>query len=206
MTMRSSHDVTRLLLDWQSGDQAALDQLMPLIYDELRRLAAGHLRHERPDHTLQPTALVNEAYLQLIEQRRMNWQGRAHFFGAAAELMRRILVDYARAHNAAKRGGGAFKVSLRDVAAVIEQQDVEVMLLDQALTELAALDPAQARLVELRYFGGLSVEETAEAMKLSPATVKRHWNSAKAWLHRRLTKGVTSESPPAPQIPTNHDT
>lgn len=203
MTTRSSHDVTRLLLDWRDGDKAALDALMPLVYDELRRLAAGQLRHERPDHTLQPTALVNEAYLQLVEQRQMNWQTRAHFFGAAANLMRRILVDHARAHNAAKRGGDAVRVSLSDVTALIEQQSIEVLLLDQALNELQALDPELARLVELRYFAELSIEETAEVLALSPATVKRHWNSAKVWLHRRLTQGATNEAAADPLPPPN---
>jgi RNA polymerase sigma factor (TIGR02999 family) len=198
MTMRSSHEVTRLLLDWRDGDKAALDALMPLVFDELRRLAAGQLRHERPDHTLQPTALVNEAYLQLVEQRQMNWQTRAHFFGAAAGLMRRILVDHARAHKAAKRGGDAIKVSLSDVTALIEQQSLEVLLLDQALTELEVLDPPLAQLVELRYFAELSIEETAAVLKLSPATVKRHWNSAKVWLHRRLTQGATNDDALAP--------
>ncbi len=190
MNNSSTQDVTQLLQAWCAGDRAALDQLMPVVYHELRRLAEGQLRRERPGHSLQPTALVNEVYLQLIGQRQMDWRNRAHFFGAAAELMRRILVDHARAHNAAKRGGGAYKVSLGDVAAVIEQQGVEVIALDQALCELAQLDPQQARLVELRYFGGLSVEETAEALGLSPATVKRHWQSARAWLHQRLTQGI----------------
>lgn len=188
---QSSHDVVRLLLDWRDGDQAALSKLMPLVYDELRRLAAGKLRRERPNHTLQPTALVHEVYVQLIGQRRVSWQSRAHFFGAAAELMRRILVDHARRKQAGKRGAGAVNVSLSQAAAVPDREsDVDVILLDRALTELAALDPPLARLVEVRYFGGLSVAETAEVLALSPATVKRHWQTARTWLRRRMTEGT----------------
>lgn len=190
MDTQPPRNVTQLLLAWREGDPAALAELMPLVYGELRQLAAGHLNRERPNHTLQPTALVNEVYLQLIDQRQVNWQNRAHFFGATAEIMRRLLVDHARKHQAEKRGGGAIKVSLADVAVVLESEpDVDVILLDQALDELASLDPPLARLVELRYFGGLSVEDTAEFLNLSPATVKRHWQTAKSWLHRRLTKG-----------------
>jgi RNA polymerase sigma factor (TIGR02999 family) len=182
-------NVTRLLLRWSDGEEAALGELMPVVYDELRRMAIGHLRRERQNHTLQATALVNEVYLELIDQRQVNWRNRAHFFGAAAELMRRILVDHARAHNAAKRGGSAYKVSIGQAANVAAGKDLEVLALDEALTELAALDPQLCRLVELRYFGGLSIEETAEVIGLSPATIKRHWSSARAWLHRRITKG-----------------
>lgn len=190
MAVDSIHNVTRLLLAWRNGEATALDELMAVVYDELRRLAAGHLNRERPDHTLQPTALVNEVYLQLIDQRQVNWQNRAHFFGAVAEIMRRVLVSHARKHRARKRGGGAFKVSLGDLAVVSDTApDVDVILLDQALTELAAMDPPLARLVELRYFGGLSVEETAEVLALSPATIKRQWQTARTWLRRRLTQG-----------------
>ena len=191
VTENASHNVTQLLLAWQRGEAAALDELMAVVYDELRRLAAGRLKHERADHTLQPTALVNEVYLQLVDQRQVNWQNRAHFFGAVAEIMRRLLVDHARRHLAEKRGAGAIKVSLAEVALVADAApDVDVILLDQALDELAALDPPLARLVELRYFGGLSVEETAEVLSLSPATIKRHWQTAKSWLHRRMTEGL----------------
>jgi RNA polymerase sigma factor (TIGR02999 family) len=187
-------NITRLLLRWREGDETALDELMPVVYDELRRLAAGHLRRERQDHTLQPTALVNEVFLQLVDQRQVNWRNRAHFFGATAEVMRRILVSHARARNAAKRGGSDYKVSLTQAAGVAAEQDVEVIALDEALTDLAAFDPQLCRLVELRYFGGLSIEETAEVMQLSPATVKRHWSAARAWLHRRITGGATDAS------------
>ncbi len=186
-----SRNVTALLLAWQRGEASALDELMVVVYDELRRLAAGRLRQERADHTLQPTALVHEVYLQLVDQRQVNWQNRAHFFGAVAEIMRRLLVDHARRHLAEKRGAGAVKVSLAEVALVADAApDVDVILLDQALDELAALDPPLARLVELRYFGGLSVEETAEVLSLSPATIKRHWQTAKSWLHRRMTEAL----------------
>jgi RNA polymerase sigma factor (TIGR02999 family) len=191
MPEHASHNVTQLLLAWQRGDAAALNELMAVVYDELRRLAAGRLRHERADHTLQPTALVNEVYLRLVDQQQVNWQNRAHFFGAVTEIMRRLLVSHARRHLADKRGAGAVKVSLAEVAALPEAApDVDVILLDQALTELAQLDPPLARLVELRYFGGLSIEETAEVLKLSPATVKRHWLTAKSWLRRRITEGA----------------
>ena len=191
MAENASHNVTQLLLAWQHGEAAALDELMAVVYDELRRLAAGRLKQERADHTLQPTALVNEVYLQLVDQRQVSWQNRAHFFGAVAEIMRRLLVDHARRHLAEKRGAGAVKVSLSAVAVVTgNEPDLDVILLDQALTELAALDPPLARLVELRYFGGLSIEETAEFLALSPATVKRHWQTAKSWLKRRITEGA----------------
>jgi RNA polymerase sigma factor (TIGR02999 family) len=191
MAEHAPHNVTQLLLAWQNGEAAALDELMAVVYDELRRLAAGRLRHERADHTLQPTALVNEVYLRLVDQQQVSWQNRAHFFGAVTEIMRRLLVSHARRHLADKRGAGAVKVSLAEVAALPEAApDVDVILLDQALTELAQLDPPLARLVELRYFGGLSIEETAAVLNLSPATVKRHWLTAKSWLKQRLTEGV----------------
>jgi RNA polymerase sigma factor (TIGR02999 family) len=182
--------VTQLLLNWGNGDRAALDALAPMVYDELRRLAHAYLRRERPDHTLQGTALVNEAYLRLVDQRNVHWQNRAHFFGVAAQMIRRILVDHARGHQAAKRGAGAAKLSLDDALAVSGTgQDVNLVNLDEALKTLHDLDERQARIVELRYFTGLSIEETAEVVGISPATVKREWTSARAWLFRELSRG-----------------
>ncbi|HEX5732815.1 MAG TPA: sigma-70 family RNA polymerase sigma factor [Blastocatellia bacterium] len=186
--MASPPEVTQLLLDWSNGDREALDRLMPVVYDELHRLAARYIARERMDHTLQPTALVHEAYLQLVDQSRVGWQNRAHFFGAAARLMRRILVDHARAHKAAKRGGGEYKVPIDQVAELAEKTDLDLIALDEALTELAALDEQQCRIVEMRYFGGLSIEETAEVLRISPATVKRHWQIAKGWLYQQMQK------------------
>ncbi len=183
--MSSAKDVTQLLTQWSGGDQAALERLLPLVYDELRRQARRYLGGERPDHTLQPTALVHEAYVRLIGQRNVKWQNRAQFFGVAAQLMRRILVDHARARAAAKRGGGASGLALPEPEAA-SQPDVEVIALDAALNGLSALDPVQGRVVELHFFGGLTVEETAEVLHLSPATIKREWSMAKAWLHRAL--------------------
>ena len=187
-------EVTRLLSEMSDGRQEAMEQLLPLVYEELRRLAGSYFRRERSDHTLQPTALVNEAYLKLVGQRSVHWENRKHFLGVAATLMRRILLDYARVHQAGKRGGGGQKVMLDEGMAVTEMRAVEMISLDNALTKLAELDPQQARLVELRFFGGLSVEETAEVMKLSPATIKRYWASAKAWLYREIEKGNPSDS------------
>ena len=187
-------EVTRLLCEVRDGHQGAMEQLLPLVYDELRRLAGGYFRRERSDHTLQPTALVHEAYLKLVGQRSLQWENRGHFLGVAATLMRRILLDYARTHRAEKRGGGDQKVMLDEGMAVTELRAVEMISLDLALTKLASLDPEQARIVELRFFGGLSVEETAELMKISPATVKRYWASAKAWLYREIEKGNQSDS------------
>ena len=182
--------VTRLLLEWRNGDQGALDRLMPLVYDELRRVARQRLRHERPGHTLQSTALVNEAYLKLVDLHRLQWQDRAHFFAVAAQLIRRILVDHARRHAAAKRGGGVPAVTLEVLLEPAVEQDFNVVALDDTLSRLAALDARQARLVELRFFGGLNVEETAEVLGVSSATVKREWQTAKAWLHRELRSGT----------------
>ena len=179
-------DVTHLLKAWGAGDHEALDELMPVVYSELRMLARGYLSGERRDHTLQATALVNEAYLRLIEQNRVSWQSRAHFFGIAAQMMRRILVDHARKHRADKRGSGLAPVPLDEALDAAEQGNIDLTALDDALTTLAELDPRQARVVELRYFGGLSIEETAEVLKLSPATVKREWATARAWLRREL--------------------
>jgi RNA polymerase sigma factor (TIGR02999 family) len=178
--------VTRLLRRWSEGDQQALDELMPLVYDELRQVARQRLRHEHPGHTLQPTALVHEAYLKLVDQRRTRWQNRAHFFAVAAQLIRRILVDHARRHAASKRGGGAGALTLEATLEPAVERELSVVALDDTLSRLAALDPRQARLVELRFFGGLDVEETAEVLGISSATVKREWRTAKAWLHREL--------------------
>jgi RNA polymerase sigma factor (TIGR02999 family) len=186
MAIQTSHQVTQWLLQWSGGDQAALDQLMPAVYAELHRVAASYLRREQAGHTLQPTALVHEAYLRLVDESRVDWHSRAHFFGAAARLMRQILVDHARRRNAAKRGGGAFKITLDDARANYEPPNLDLLALDQALIELAALDPQQSRVVELRFFGGLSVEETAEVLAISPATVKRDWTTAKAFLRHKL--------------------
>ncbi len=187
-------EVTRLLGEVRQGHQEAMEQLLPLVYDELRRLAGGYFRRERSDHTLQPTALVHEAYLKLVDQRSVQWENRGHFLGVAATLMRRILLDYARVHRAEKRGGGGQKVMLDEGMAISNMRAVEMISLDQALTKLAALDADQGRIVELRFFGGLSVEETAEVMKISPATVKRYWASAKAWLYREIEKGSPSDA------------
>jgi len=181
-------DVTPLLLAWSEGDQEALDKLMPLVYDELRRLANHYLRHERPDHTLQPTALVHEAYLRLVQTNRMTWQNRAHFVGVAAELMRRILVDHARRHGAEMRGGPDHKLPLEAALDVPEPKAVDLIALDDALSSLAAIDPQQSRIVELKFFGGLSIEEIAEVLGISPATVKREWAWAKTWLRREIKK------------------
>ena len=181
-------ELTQLLIDWNNGDQSAFDRLMPLIDEELRRLAHRYMSRERAGHTLQTTALVNEAFVRLVNRKNVNWQNRAHFYGIAAQLMRTILVDHARSHACAKRGGGALKLEL-DVALVMSQKKAsEVIALDDALKELARLDPQQSRIVELRFFGGLTVEETAEVLQLSPATIKREWSTAKAWLYHELSK------------------
>lgn len=184
--------VTELLLSWSKGDLEAREELMPLVYDELRRLAASYLRRERPDHTLQPTALVNEAYLKLVEEKSVNWHSKSHFFGVSAKLMRRILVDHARGHLAEKRGSGMPKVGLTEAIAMSQEQPADLLALDESLTRLAELDPQQGRIVELRVFAGLSVEETAELLKISPATVKRDWAVAKGWLLREVHKAEPS--------------
>ncbi len=190
----SAKDVTQLLGDWANGNKEAVDKLMPLVYDELRRLAERYLRRERPDHTLQTTALVHEAYLRLIDQRDVRWQNRAHFFAIAAQLMRRILVNYARDKHAIKRGGSGQKVSLDEALTLSATRDVDLVALDDALTGLASIDTQQSRIVELRFFGGLTVEEAAEVLGISPATVKNKWTMARAWLHREIRKGVASDS------------
>jgi len=181
--------VTRLLSELGSGNQQVLGQLMPIVYAELRRLASYHLRRERGNHTLQATALVHEAYLRLVAQTGARWENRNQFVSVASRLMRRVLVDYSRSHDAAKRGGGADKVFIEEAAVAGQGRPAEVVALDDALTRLAELDPQQARLVELRFFGGLSIEETAAVLGTSPATVKRHWNVAKAWLAREIQRG-----------------
>lgn len=178
--------VTRLLLEWSDGDQEALTRLMPLVYDELRSVARRQLRHERVGHTLQPTEVVHEAYLRLVDQQRVRWQNRAHFFAVAAELIRRVLVDHARSRAAAKRGGGVRPVTLETGLEPAIFRNLNVLALDESLVRLAMLDTRQARLVELRFFRGLSVEESAEVMEVSSATVKREWRTAKAWLYREL--------------------
>lgn len=180
--------VTQLLRDWQAGDPSARDQLLEIVYEELRRQAARYLRRERPDHTLQPTALVHEAYLQLIDQNFINWENRAHFFGVAARLMRRILVDHARAHRAEKRGSGQEQLALDEAIGVPQTKDLNILALNDALDELERMDEQQSRIVELRYFGGLSIEETATVTGVSPATVKREWAMAKVWLQHQLKK------------------
>jgi RNA polymerase sigma-70 factor, ECF subfamily len=183
-------EVTQLLQQWSNGQEQALDRLVPQIHGELRKLAASYLRRERPDHTLQPTALVNEAFLKLVDQREAKWQNRAHFFGIAAQAMRRILVDHARSHAAGKRGGAFRKVPLDDAHLVGSTTDVDLIGLDEALTRLAVMDPQQSRVVELRFFGGLTMDETAEVMRISPATVGREWRMAKAWLSAELSRNV----------------
>jgi len=183
-------EVTRLLSNWSSGDLGARDAVLPLVYDELRRLAASYLRRERSDHTLQATALVHEAYLRLVDHQHADWHNRQHFFGAAAQLMRRILVDHARGRLAAKRGRGASKVELHEAMAMAQDQPADMLTLDESLTRLAKLDPQQAQIVELRVFTGLTVEETADLLKISPATVKRDWSMAKVWLLNQIQKAA----------------
>ena len=187
--VQGPREVTQLLIRWSNGHREALTELTPLVYNELRGLANHYLRSERPDHTLQPTGLVHEAYLRLIDQTSVRWQNRAHFFGIAANLMRQILVNHALSHRAAKRGGTAVKITLDEAVAVAKQQDLDLVELDEALSRLATLDSQQSRIVELRFFGGLTIEETAEVLRISPATVKREWATAKAWLHCSLTTG-----------------
>ena len=188
MAQGSPEGITQLLERWSQGDEEALGQLMPLVYDELHRLAGAYLRREQREHTLQPTALVNEAYLKLVDQRHPNWKNRAQFFGVAAQLMRRILIDHARRHYAVKRGGDRCNVSLGNIGSFGNQPDADLLTLHEALERLEQIDPEQARLVELKFFGGLTIEETAEVMQVSHATVEREWKVAKAWLKRELTK------------------
>jgi RNA polymerase sigma factor (TIGR02999 family) len=189
INMSSPGEITRLLADWSSGNQAALDKLMPLVYEELRRLASNYMRRERPDHTLQTTALVHEAYLRLAGQQDVGYQSRAHFFAAAAQVMRHILVDYARGCRRAKRGEGVQPLALSDVAVISGQRAEEVLAVNSALQRLTTIDARKGRVFEMRYFGGMSVEEAAEALKVSPATVAREWRMAKAWLRREIVPG-----------------
>ncbi|HEV8367043.1 MAG TPA: sigma-70 family RNA polymerase sigma factor [Pyrinomonadaceae bacterium] len=186
MTAESSSDITGLLVDWSNGDHGALEKLLPLVEKELHRLAHSYMRRESPDHTLQTTALVNEAYLKLIDQKKTRWQNRAHFFGIAARIMRRILLNYARDQQRLKRGGGAIQVSLSEVAIISFTKTEDLIALDEALERLATTDERKAQVVELRYFGGLSVEETAEVLRISEITVLRDWKFAKAWLLRDI--------------------
>ena len=182
--------VTDFLRAWSDGDRVALDHLIPVVYDELHRLARRYMKGERPGHSLQTTALVNEAYLRLVDYKNMKWQNRAHFFAVSAQLMRRILVDHARRHNL-KRGGGVHHVSLDDTAIVGGERDADLVALDDAMNLLAQLDPRKVQVVEMRFFGGLSVEETAEVLKVSAITVMRDWSTAKAWLYRELTRRIS---------------
>jgi RNA polymerase sigma factor (TIGR02999 family) len=183
-----STQITELLAQWSRGDLEAREALMPLVYDELRRLAGSYLRRERSDHTLQPTALVNEAYMKLVEQKNVQWKDKGHFFAITAQLMRRILVDHARGHLAEKRGSGAVKVPLEGVIAMSKEQPADLLSLDESLTRLAKIDPRQAQIVELRVFAGLSVEDSAALLGISPATVKRDWSMARAWLVLEIGK------------------
>ncbi len=187
--------VTKLLQGWRGGDRNDLEALLPLVYDELRRLAHYHLKNERPGHTLQTTALVHEAYFRLVGQELPEWESRAHFFAIAAQLMRQILVDYARRRRASKRGSGVCMLTLDDALALSRRKDVDVIALDDALNTLAELDPRQSRVVELRFFAGLSLEETSEVMGIATATVQRDWTMARAWLHREISRRETSRRP-----------
>jgi RNA polymerase sigma factor (TIGR02999 family) len=184
-----SRQVTELLVRWRQGDRQALDALIPLVYEELRRIAQHFLHRERPGHTLQSTALVHEAYVRMVGQNLPQWQSRAHFFGIAAQLMRQILVDHARSRQAVKRGGDPVKLSLDESTALPEQKDLDLIALDDALRSLSELDAQQSRIVELRYFAGLTIEDTSEVMGISPATVKRDWATARAWLQREMMRG-----------------
>ena len=188
MDQSAPQDVTKLLAEWSKGNRASLETLMPLVYDELRRVAGRYLQQERPGHTLSATALVHEAYLRLVKQT-VPWQNRAHFYGVAAQMMRRILVDHARRHRYAKRGGGALTLELAEAVATPKHQEIDVLALDDALQSLAKMDERQSHLVELRFFAGLSIVETAEVLAVSAPTVKREWASARAWLFREISRG-----------------
>jgi RNA polymerase sigma-70 factor, ECF subfamily len=188
VTTSSQKQITELLVAWGNGDEAALEQLTPLVYNELHRLARRYMGRERPGHTLQTSALVNEAYIRLIDWQNVRWQNRAHFLGVSAQIMRRILVDFARSREYAKRGGGARQVSLAEAAGIPGERGADLVALDEALHLLAELDDRQSRVVELRFFGGLSLEESAEVLKVSVGTVRRDWSLARAWLHRQLSR------------------
>jgi RNA polymerase sigma-70 factor (ECF subfamily) len=187
MTTPAPHEVTQLLIDWGKGNRSALDKLMPLVDRELHRLAHHYMRRENPGHTLQTSALVNEAYLKLIDQKHVHWKNRAHFFALSAQLMRRILVDHARGRQYAKRGGGAQRISFDEAMVISKERGADLIALDEALERLAAIDLRKSKIVEARFFGGLSVEETAEALQISPVTVMREWSVAKAWLYNSLS-------------------
>ena len=195
MNAFTTEQVTQLLIDWSNGDKAAVDKLIPLVYDELRRLARYYMRRERAGATLQTTALVNEAYMRLVDQKNVQWQNRAHFFAIAAQLMRRILIDRARKRYNSKRGGDVRKVSLDQAAIVSTGRSSDLVALDEALTDLEAIDQRKSKVVELRFFGGLNIEETAEVMSISPATVQREWSMAKAWLYREISQTQTGDKP-----------
>jgi RNA polymerase sigma factor (TIGR02999 family) len=188
MSKPSPEEVTRMLQEWSSGDRTALDKLIPLVYDELRRLAHHYMQRERASHTLQTTALVNEVYVRLIDQRNVGWKNRAHFFAISAKLMRRILVDYARSRASTKREGEAHKVSLDETAALSDGRDAEMIAIDDALKSLESIDPRISRVVELRFFGGLTIEEAAEVLETSHATIERDWNTARIWLYREINR------------------
>lgn len=192
MQRGASNQVTDLLVRWRGGDKAALDSLMPLVYAELRRIANHYLQQERSDHTLQSTALVHEAYVRLTAQNLPQWQNRSHFFAVAAQLMRQILVDHARSHRASKRGGNVYKLALEDAEEQPRIFDVDILALDDALKSLATMDLQQSRVVELKFFAGLSVEDTADVLGISPSTVKRDWTTARAWLFRELNRGAAT--------------
>ena len=191
MKSRARHQITELLAEWREGKQSALDELYPLVYDELHRLARRYMSRERKDHTLQTTALINEAYVRLVDQKNVNWANRSHFFAISAQIMRRILIDHARRHAYAKRGGGAQQVSLEEVAAITPDQGRDLMRLDEALKSLAERDPRRSQVVELRYFGGLNNEEIAGVLHVSENTVTRDWNMARAWLYQQLSENAT---------------
>jgi RNA polymerase sigma-70 factor (ECF subfamily) len=186
----SPHEITQLLAEWSNGNQTALDKLYPLVYDELHRMASRYMNRERKGHTLQTTALINEAYVRLVDQKHVHWENRAHFFAISAKIMRRILIDHARRHVYAKRGGGAQRISLDETALVVDECASELLLLEEALKRLAEVDPRRSQVVELRYFGGLNNEEIAGVLKISENTVTRDWNMARAWLYQELSGSV----------------
>lgn len=192
MTRTPPHNITKLLVEWSDGNQSALDELYPLVYDELHRLARRYMSRERTGHTLQTTALINEAYVRLVDQRNVHWANRSHFFAISAQIMRRILIDHARRHAYAKRGGGAQQVSLEEVAAIVPEQGREMLRLDEALKSLAEMDPRRSQVVELRYFGGLNNEEIAGVLHISENTVTRDWNMARAWLYQQLSENAAN--------------
>jgi RNA polymerase sigma-70 factor (ECF subfamily) len=194
VSVQSRTQVTQLLQQWQEGSNDALEALMPLVYKELKRLAGSYLRRERPDHTLQSAALVNEAYLRLVDQTQTRWQNKAHFYGIAAQMMRRVLADHARGHNAAKRGAGMPELELNEAVAQAQARSVDLVDLEEALQKLEKLDPQQGKIVELRFFSGLSIEDTANVLGISPATVKRDWAVARAWLFREVGARQNLES------------